>query len=72
MRQSNSPWVVIQVAHSQARAEAAQGLLIREGFMVKIRPVNKALSTGGVCLYEIMALTSEAEEARDLLQENGF
>lgn len=71
MREKNSLWVIIHMAHSEARANAAVDLLTREGFMVKTRPVNRALGSGEAC-YEVLALTSEAKEARDILQDMGF
>ena len=70
MQKNESLWVVIHMAHSQERADQALELLTREGFMVKVRPVNRAL--GAEACYEVLALNSEAKEARDLLHEMGF
>jgi hypothetical protein len=58
------------MAHSERRAEDAQALLTREGFMVRIRPVAKTLA--GECCFELMAIKTEAKEAREVLQENGL
>ena len=71
MGKTKAMWVVISMAHSESRAKAAYELLTREGFMVKTRVVAKTLSSGEAC-YELLALTSEAKEARDLLQESGY
>ncbi len=62
-------WVVIQMAHSEERARVIQEKLTQEGFMVNIRPVS---GEAGAQVYEILALSSEAREARSLLTELGL
>lgn len=71
MRKHDSLWVVIHMAHSLKRCDAAVELLSGEGFMVRSRLIDKALDGGEDC-YEILALNSEAKEARDFLRERGF
>ncbi len=64
-------WVVIYIVHGEAGAEAARALMDREGFLCRIEPIAKGASGGEAC-YEVLALPTEAQEARDTLQENGF
>lgn len=64
MQNKDSLWVVIHMAHSLRQAERMEELLTREGFMVRTRPA------GEENCYEVLALTSEAREARDILQGN--
>ncbi|MDO4548977.1 MAG: hypothetical protein Q4D04_12835 [Clostridia bacterium] len=71
MVKRNSPWVVIYIAHSSKRREAVTRLLTNEGFMVKARGIAKALDGEDEC-YEILALSSEAGQAREILQEAGL
>lgn len=70
MKNAEGVWVVIHMAHSEQKAQDAQALLTREGFMVRVRPVAKALS--GDCCFELQAIKAEAKEAREVLQENGL
>jgi hypothetical protein len=60
----DSLWVVIHMTHSLGQAEHMKELLTREGFMVRTRPA------GEESYYEVLALTSEAREARDILQDS--
>lgn len=66
MSPETSKWIVIYMAHSEARAEQARTLLTEEGFVVKISPV--AVSQGDSC-FEVSVLSSEAKEARDFLND---
>jgi hypothetical protein len=70
MKNAEGVWVVIHMAHSEQRAEDAQALLTREGFMVRVRPVARTLA--GEHCFELQAIKAEAKEARDVLQENGL
>ena len=70
MKNAKGVWVVIHMAHSQQKASDAQALLIREGFMVRIRPIARTLA-GGQC-FELQAIKTEAKEAREVLLENGL
>lgn len=71
MKNADSMWVVIHMAHSEERAKRAEEMLVREGFLARVRPVARAL-TAGDCCYEVLSLKAEAKEARDVLQEAGF
>ena len=69
MKKRTALWVVIQMAHSEEKAREIQERLTQEGFMVDIRPVSG--DVGGQ-VFEILALSSEAREARSLLAELGL
>ena len=69
MNRKTPLWVVIQMAHSEERARAIEEKLTQEGFMVNIRPVS---SENDAQVFEILALSSEAREARALLAELGL
>lgn len=71
MKADSSKWIVIQMARSAEQAETLQRLLADEGFMVRVRPVARQLASGDN-YHEVMALSSEAQEARDFLLEKGF
>lgn len=64
-------WVVIYIAHSENSLHAAQALLASEGFLCRANPMARSGHAGEVC-YEVSTLKSEAQEARDALQEQGF
>ncbi len=69
MKKKTAVWVVIQVAHSEEKASEMQERLTREGFMIQIRPAAGDVSGQ---MYEVLALSSEAREARALLAELGL
>ena len=62
-------WKVIHIAANRAQADMLKGLLESEGLMADIRPAGIAMLGDG--LIEVMALESEAEEAREILNEVG-
>ena len=64
-------WVVIHIAHSDESAETIRELVLREDFLCRVNPLSRSASSGDSC-YEVMTLTSEAQEARDMLHEHGF
>ncbi len=64
-----SKWVVIYIAHGEAAVAAIRNLMDREGFLCRIEPIT---ASGGEVCYEVMALPTEAQEARDTLHESGF
>lgn len=68
LRQPDSPWVVIHMAHNEDRAAEIKTALEREGFLVKARPVARSVSSGDGTV-EILVLSSEAQEARDVLEQ---
>lgn len=64
-------WMVIHMTKSETAANDAKDCLAQEGFMVKLRPVYRAVSAQDN-YFELLALRSEAEEARQLLVERGL
>jgi hypothetical protein len=70
MKKAEGMWVVIHMAHSERKAQDAQALLTREGFMVRVKPVARALA--GERCFELQTIKAEAREAREVLQENGL
>ena len=67
---SEGLWLVVAVAYSQRQADAVEQLLRDEGFLVRIRALDRALSGSGV--FELRVLAAEAEEARRFLMERGL
>ena len=63
-------WLVVTVVYSQGQADAVEQLLRDEGFLVRVRVLNRAISDSGV--FELRVLASEAEEARRFLIEQGL
>lgn len=55
--------------HGEARAREACDRLAGEGFMVQLRAVS---GEADETVYEVLALSSEAREARSLLLEWGL
>lgn len=70
MKNAAGVWIVIYMAHSERKARDAKALLIREGFVVRVRPVARTL--GGERCFELQTIKAEAREAREVLQENGL
>ena len=64
-------WKVIHMAHSEKNAKEILALLEREGFLARGKQVYRTVSSEEN-YYEIMALGSEAVEARQLLIENNL
>ena len=67
---SESLWLVVAVAYSQQQADAVEQLLRSEGFLVRVRALDRAVSGSGA--FELRVLASEAEEARKFLMERGL
>ena len=63
-------WVVIHIARGAAKADRACDVLSGEGFVAKRRPVSGLDGDDG--LQEVLALSSEAKEARATLIEKGI
>lgn len=64
-------WVAIHIADSKSAADKIVHTLSDEGFLVKISPVYKNVSSKGNH-YEILVLKSEAYDARNILMLNGY
>ncbi len=62
-------WTVIHIAANRAQAEMLKGLLESEGLMSEVRPAGISILGDGV--FEVLALESEAVEAREILSETG-
>ena len=62
-------WTVIHIAANRAQADMVRSLLESEGLMADIRPTGISMLGDG--LFEVMALESEAEEAREILSDIG-
>ena len=69
MERNAARWVVIHMAHSEESAMEIRDRLKGEGFMIDVRPVSGEV---GAQVFEILALSSEAREARTLLTELGL
>ena len=67
---SGGLWLVVCVTYSQRQADAVEQLLRDEGFLVRVRALNRAISGSGV--FELRVLASEAGEARRFLSERGL
>ena len=62
-------WTVIHIAANRAQADMLKSLLESEGLMADFRPAGISMLGDG--LFEVMALESEAEEAREILSDIG-
>ena len=67
---SGGLWLVVCVSYSQRQADAVEQLLRDEGFLVRVRTLNRAITGSGV--FELRVLASEAGEARRFLSERGL
>ena len=61
-------WIVIQIAKSIESAAETQKILNDEGVLVKLRKVYKDIPPEQN-YFEVRVLTSEAEEAREIILE---
>ncbi|HHU64281.1 MAG TPA: hypothetical protein GXZ32_08800 [Clostridiales bacterium] len=64
-------WMVVYMAQNKSTADKIKDLLSREGFLVKLKPVYKRVSSKDN-YYEILVPQSEASEVHDILMEQGF
>lgn len=62
-------WTVIHIAANRAQAEIVKSLLESEGLLADVRAAGTSMLGDG--LFEVMVLESEAEEAREILNETG-
>lgn len=62
-------WVVIQMVHGERKARETREKLTGEGFMIQIRSLSGESEEQ---VYEVLALSSEAREARKALLEWGL
>ncbi len=66
---SEKMWRVVYIAHTQQGAETVEQVLQQEGFLVERRTLSAVGSAGA---FELRVLKSEAEEARNVLNERGL
>jgi len=62
-------WLVVYMCRGRQRLDEAEKMLMEEGFLVRSRALERSLVDGA---YEIYALESEAQEARNFLLEKGL
>ena len=62
-------WTVIYMANTRKDAEKIQEILVKEDFLVKIKPISKN-NTEGTC--EVLVPRSEAAEVHSILMQNGI
>lgn len=63
-------WVVIHMAKSLQLAQIIYDLLVREGFLVRLHPVYRAVSDEEN-YFELKVPEAEAEEAQQVLLNQG-
>jgi len=59
------------MAQNKARADHIKSILMKEGFLVKVKAVYKNVAAEEN-FYEIYVPQSEAQEVHTILMENGF
>lgn len=64
-------WMVIYMAQSRMMGEQIQNMLVKEGFLVKLKPVYKNVPSDEN-YYEVLVLKSEVKEVHSILMENGY
>ena len=64
-------WTVIHMTRGQVRAQEILQVLQAEGFMARVQQMSRAMS-GEENDFEILCLQSEAQEAHQLLIEQGL
>ncbi|ADD02882.1 conserved hypothetical protein [Thermoanaerobacter mathranii subsp. mathranii str. A3] len=64
-------WTVIYMAQDMETAEKVKEVLTKEGFLVKLRPLNKKIDKkGSYC--EILVPKAEAQDAQSIIIEYGL
>lgn len=64
-------WRVVYMAQTRTIADRITDLLIKEGFLIKVKPVYKNV-LDEENYYEILVPQTEAQEVHDILMENGY
>lgn len=62
-------WTVIYMANTRQDAEEVQNILVKEGFLVKVRPISKNNVDGTT---EVLVPRSEVEEVHSILIQLGL
>lgn len=60
----NKMWTVVYMTNTKEDAEYIEKILVKEGFLVKIKPISKN-NENGTC--EVLVPRSEVEEAHTIL-----
>lgn len=64
-------WTVVYMAQSEEAASKLKGVLIEDGILVKLRPINKN-NIKKDNYYEILVPETEVEEAHNVIIEKGY
>jgi hypothetical protein len=64
-------WIVVTLAKSKDAASKIKEILSAEGLLVKSKPLYKNVNDE-TNYYEVLVLESEAQEAREILTDNGL
>jgi hypothetical protein len=64
-------WTVVYMAQSKEIVDKLQGILEREGLLVKVRPISKNQNNKDN-YYEVLVPESEVEEAHSIIIDTGF
>ena len=67
---SSAQWKVIHIARNEDSARDSRRFLEEESFLVRFRRIASG-AAGGDC-YEILTLSTEADDARQLLIDHNF
>ncbi|SET46880.1 hypothetical protein SAMN05660297_02503 [Natronincola peptidivorans] len=62
-------WTVVYMTNTREDADYIEKMLMKEGFLVKIKPISKN-NDKGTC--EVLVPRSEVEEAHILLLQHGL
>ncbi|KAB3532889.1 hypothetical protein [Alkaliphilus serpentinus] len=62
-------WTVVYMANTRQDAEMLKDILVKEGFLVKIKPISKS-NEEGIC--EVLVPRSEVEEVHSIMMQRGF
>ncbi|AIS52845.1 hypothetical protein TKV_c16910 [Thermoanaerobacter kivui] len=64
-------WTVVYMAHDMQTAEKVKDVLTKEGFLVKLRPLNKKIDKKrSYC--EVLVPRAEAPDAQSIIIEYGL
>lgn len=64
-------WTVVYIAQSKEVATRLQDILLKEGLLVKIRPISKN-SESEDNYYEVLVPEAEVAEAHSIIIEKGY
>lgn len=62
-------WTVIYMANTRVDAEKLKDILVKEGFLVKVKPISKNNVDG---TSEVLVPRTEVEEVHSILIQLGF